>query len=88
MGFIGGQPQPLAILHRELHTKIVIDETFGALRGEAERELIAAISKIQDSIQKEIDDEAEAQRIAERQADQEHRTAVRRAAPPESMAHG
>ena len=84
MGFIGGQPQSLGLLHRELHTKIVIDDSFGDLRAEAERELGAAITKIEAAIQKEIDDKVE----AVRKSQQEHRTACKTAAKEALMALG
>ena len=46
-GFIGGKPCARGLLLYELEHKVVIDESFGDLKEEAEKAKAAAIAKLQ-----------------------------------------
>ena len=58
-GFIGGQPQPFAILFRELEEKIVIDEKWEEFEAEAHREKDAALKSLRLSFEQHQIREAE-----------------------------
>ncbi len=60
-GFIGGEPQPFAVLFRELEEKIVIDETFGEFAEQAQVAKRIALDKLKVAF--EVHQKAEADRI-------------------------
>lgn len=65
LGMIDGQTYPYAILFRELEEKVVIDESFGELAGEAEQARQEALASLKAGM--EADRKAEQERI-EREA--------------------
>lgn len=65
LGMIDGQTYPYPILFRELEEKVVIDESFGDLAGEAEQARQDALAKLRAGM--EADRKAEQERI-EREA--------------------
>ena len=98
LGMIGGREYPYAILIRELDEKIVIDDAMGDMQDEVRAILEATRASVQAAwelaiARAEQQEQAEqAQREAEakakREADQEHRTTVRRAAKEAIMSCG
>lgn len=98
LGMIGGREYPYAMLIRELDEKIVIDDAMGDMQDEVRAILEATRASVQAAwelaiARAEQQEQAEqAQREAEakakREADQEHRTAVRRAAKEAIMSCG
>lgn len=98
LGMIGGKSYPYVILMRELDEKIVIDDAMGDMQDEVRAILEATRASVQAAwelaiARAEQQEQAEqAQREAEakakREADQEHRTAVRRAAKEAIMSCG
>ncbi len=85
-GMIGGVAYPLPVLFRELEEKIVIDDSFGALREEAETALRDATTNLKKA---EADQQAkaEAAREAEAKAREERAAeAARQAAAREAEA--
>lgn len=58
-GLIGGQPQPYALLFRELEEKIVIDEKFEEFEAEAHRAKATALAKLKISFEEHQKREAE-----------------------------
>jgi len=65
MGFIGGQTHPYPILLRELETKIVIDDSYGAREAEVRQLLADTLKSVQDAFDRHM---AEASQRAEREA--------------------
>lgn len=98
LGMIGGKSYPYVILMRELDEKIVIDDAMGDMQNEVRAVLDATRASVQAAwelaiARAEQQEQAEqAQREAEakakREADQEHRTAVRKAAKEAIMSCG
>jgi hypothetical protein len=86
VGLIGGQPQPFAVLFRELEEKIVVDEKFEEFEAEAHRAKAAALHKLKKSFdehQKREAEQAELERLraeADARAKADHEAAIARAA--------
>lgn len=86
VGLIGGQPQPFAVLFRELEEKIVVDEKFEEFEAEAHRAKAAALDKLKKSFdehQKREAEQAELERLraeADARAKADHEAAIARAA--------
>lgn len=77
LGLIGGQPQPFALLFRELEEKIIVDEKFEEFEAEAHRAKATALAKLKasfDEHQKREAEQAELERLrreAEERAEQD-----------------
>ena len=77
LGLIGGQPQPFALLFRELEEKIIVDESFEEFEAEAHRAKATALAKLKasfDEHQKREAEQAELERLrreAEERAEQD-----------------
>ncbi len=86
LGLIGGQPQPFALLFRELEEKIIVDEKFEEFEAEAHRAKATALAKLQasfDEHQKREAEQAELARLrreAEERAEQDRIRAAQEAA--------
>lgn len=75
-GFIGGQPQPFGLLLHELEKKVVIDESFGEFREEAEKAREAAINKVKADMAeaaKRREEKEELERLRKESAEREQR---------------
>ena len=72
LGLIGGQPQPFALLFRELEEKIIVDEKFEEFEAEAHRAKTTALAKLQASFDEHQKREAEQAELARlrREADE------------------
>jgi seryl-tRNA synthetase len=89
LGFIDGQRYPYPILFRELEEKVVIDDNFGDLAGEAEEERKRALStlraaQVADAERAQLEQEkaelaAEKQRLADQIAQKAAEEAAARA---------
>jgi colicin import membrane protein len=79
-GHIGGQPQSYGVLIYELEKKVVVDETFGDRREEAETLLQEALAHLKDAAEQERKREEEARAEAQRRAAGEAAQAERDAA--------
>ncbi|MBK4989808.1 hypothetical protein [Pseudomonas sp. S36] len=77
LGLIGGQPQPFALLFRELEEKIIVDEKLEEFEAEAHRAKATALAKLKasfDEHQKREAEKAELERLrreAEERAEQD-----------------
>lgn len=72
LGLIGGQPQPFALLFRELEEKIIVDEKFEEFEAEAHRAKATALVKLQASFDEHQKREAEQAELARlRRAEEE-----------------
>lgn len=77
LGLIGGQPQPFALLFRELEEKIIVDEKFEEFEAEAHRAKTTALAKLKtlfEEHQKREAEQAELERLrreAEERAEQD-----------------
>lgn len=86
LGLIGGQPQPFALLFRELEEKIVVDEKFEEFEAEAHRAKTTALAKLKSSFEEHQQREAEQaelerlRREAEERAEQDRIRAAQEAA--------
>lgn len=72
-GFIGGEPQPLAILLYELEKKAVVDDSYGEFKEEAERAHAGALTKIRAAVETEKVRQQEVEAAAARQAEADRR---------------
>lgn len=72
-GFIGGEPQPYGILLYELESKVVIDDSFGGFRAEAEAARDAALAKVRSGVEEAAKRQREIEEAAARQADADRR---------------
>lgn len=72
-GFIGGEPQPLAILLYELEKKAVVDDSFAEFRDEAGRAHACALAKIRAAVDAEKVRQQEIEAAAARQAEADRR---------------
>ena len=76
LGLIGGQPQPFALLFRELEEKIIVDEKFEEFEAEAHRVKAAALAKLKvsfDEHQKREAEQAELERLRAEAAQREQK---------------
>lgn len=73
LGFIGGQPQPAAILLRELEEKIIIDASWGEFEAEANIARDAALKKVRDAVAAERIRAAEAAELEKLRAEKAER---------------
>ncbi|KFL31417.1 hypothetical protein JP75_07600 [Devosia riboflavina] len=75
LGLIDGRPYPIIILRRELQEKVVIDESFGDRREEAEAAKLAALKSLDDVEERQRVEQvaAEEARAAEAEADAQRR---------------
>lgn len=86
LGLIGGQPQPFALLFRELEEKVIVDERFEEFEAEAHRAKATALAKLKASFDEHQKREAEQAELArhraeaEARAQQERDAAIARAA--------
>ncbi|MFK3971067.1 hypothetical protein ACI2KS_10110 [Pseudomonas sp. NPDC087358] len=86
LGLIGGQPQPFALLFRELEEKIIVDEKFEEFEAEAHRTKAQSLAKLKisfDEHQKREAEQAELERLREESAARakaDHEAAIARAA--------
>lgn len=75
MGLIGGSRYPYVILLRELEEKVVIDDSFGSLKGEAEALRLSTLEKLRAAMKSDREREdaeakqQEANRIAKAEMD-------------------
>lgn len=98
MGMIGGQTYPYPMLIRELEEKIVIDDAMGDMQEEVRAIRDATLASVRSAMElaaaraaKEAQDEEDRRVAAERarrEADQQHRSAVRTAAKEAIMTCG
>ncbi|MDQ4421436.1 hypothetical protein OOT33_13495 [Sphingobium sp. DEHP117] len=98
LGMIGGKTYPYAILIRELEEKIVIDDAMGDMQDEVRAIRDATLTSVRSAMElaaaraaKEAQDEEDRRVAAERarrEADQQHRSAVRTAAKEAIMTCG
>lgn len=75
-GFIGGQPQPFAILFRELEEKIIVDEKWEEFEARGHREKAAATEKLNAAFaeqQKRSEEQAELERLRAEAAKREQK---------------
>lgn len=72
-GFIGGEPQPLAILLYELEKKAVVDDSYAEFKDEAERAHAGALAKIRGAVEAEKIRQQEVEAAAARQAEADRR---------------
>lgn len=75
-GLIGGEPQPFGLLLREIEEKVVIDETFGEFRAEAEVAREAALSKLRAQMDAQRQLEAERAELEKLRAEAAERDRV------------
>lgn len=73
LGLIGGQPQPFALLFRELEEKIIVDEKFEEFEAEAHRAKATALAKLQVSFDEHQKREAEQAELARLRREAEER---------------
>lgn len=73
LGLIGGQPQPFALLFRELEEKITVDEKFEEFEAEAHRAKATALAKLQASFDEHQKREAEQAELARLRREAEER---------------
>lgn len=73
LGLIGGQPQPFALLFRELEEKIIVDEKFEEFEAEAHRAKATALAKLQASFDEHQKREAEQAELARLRREAEER---------------
>lgn len=73
LGLIGGQPQPFALLFRELEEKIIVDEKFEEFEAEAHRAKATALAKLQASFDEHQKLEAEQAELARLRREAEER---------------
>ncbi|MBD1589496.1 hypothetical protein [Pseudomonas typographi] len=73
LGLIGGQPQPFALLFRELEEKVIVDEKFEEFEAEAHRAKASALAKLKVSFDEHQKREAEQAELARLRAEQEAR---------------
>lgn len=71
IGLIGGQPQPFAILFRELEEKIIVDEKFEEFEAEAHRAKASALAKLKASFDEHQKREAEQAELVRLRAETE-----------------
>lgn len=98
LGMIGGKTYPYVMLIRELEEKIVIDDAMGDMQEEVRAIRDATLASIRSAQElavaraeqeaREEQERRDEEEKARRQADQEHRTAVRRAAKEAIMSCG
>lgn len=75
-GFIGGQPQPFAILFREIEEKIIIDEKWEEFEARGHREKAAATEKLNAAFaeqQKRSAEQAELEKLRAEAAEREQK---------------
>lgn len=73
LGLIGGQPQPFALLFRELEEKVIVDEKFEEFEAEAHRAKATALAKLKASFDEHQKREAEQAELARLRAEAEAR---------------
>ena len=90
-GLIGGQPQPFALLFRELEEKIVIDEKFEEFEADAHRAKANALVKLKTAFeehQQREAEQAELERLREEaaaRAKADHEAAIAKAAAEQAQ---